>query len=83
MKQVRLMVAILVLVTGSAWAQKYWNFDVDGNNEGWFAGNDISSLSTSADSLNVVYGSSDPFIYSPDFSGSPIPGNTYQWIQVD
>ena len=56
-----------------------WNFNTDGNAEGWFVGNQLSALTVSGGILTTTATGSDPFMYSPSIS---IPAASYPYIHI-
>ncbi len=83
MRNICVLVCALLLAAGAAQAQKVWSFETAGNNEGWTQGSGITSFATSGGSLNVGHNTSDPNIYSPDMTASPVAGGSLPWIKID
>ena len=57
-----------------------WEFETDGNTEGWTWGN--ASASVSGGLMHINSTGTDPLLFSPDFLGISAPG-VYKYVHVD
>ncbi|MBM7568379.1 hypothetical protein [Paenibacillus sacheonensis] len=66
--------------SGSSYA-KEWNFDTDGNQEGWSLGNQLTS-SVSGGSLHLSSSGTDPYMFSSDNLGIAASGNGHVYVRL-
>lgn len=71
-----------IVVTSAGYTSaKDWNFNTNGNLEGWTNGNQVSSMTVSGGSLNMTSTGTDPYVYAPDNLGIASP-STYRYLRI-
>ncbi|HOQ90703.1 MAG TPA: hypothetical protein PLX03_11240, partial [Candidatus Hydrogenedentes bacterium] len=58
-----------------------WNWDTNGNLEGWGSPNQITGLTASGGAMTGQTTGGDPYVYSPD--NLNLSGSAHRWIKID